>query len=426
MTQFAESQLASSQAEITQRDGSALSTSQQGAPRRTYRVLMIAPTSFFADYGCHVRILEEALVLRRLGNKVRICTYHNGRNIAELEIERTMAIPWRTDYEVGSSRHKIAFDALLQIKALSAAIRFRPDVVHGHLHEGALIGYTVSKLLGVPLVFDFQGSMTSEMTDHSFLNPDGPFFGPARWLEQRIVGLPAAILTSSHHAAALLSNEFHCPPDRIIALTDCVNADFFAPTQSSEERLGLKKRWGIPSDRQVVVYLGLLAEWQGTSLLLQAAAQLIADMPDVHFLVMGFPSMQEYRQQALALGLGGHVTFTGKIPYEEAPSHLALGDVAVAPKISATEGSGKLLNYMAMALPTVAFDVPVSREFLGELGVYAQPGDAASLAGALHSLLSDPHSARAKGQALRKRAVERFSWATAGVKLMDIYQTVIQ
>jgi glycosyltransferase involved in cell wall biosynthesis len=386
---------------------------------------MIAPTSFFADYGCHVRILEEALILRQLGNQVLICTYHNGRDIGGLEIERTMAIPWRTDYEVGSSKHKIAFDALLQITALSAANRFRPDVIHGHLHEGALIGYTISKLLGVPLVFDFQGSMTSEMTDHGFLNPDGPFFGPAHRLERAIVGMPAAILTSSHHAAALLSNDFHCPEEKIVALADCVNADFFAPMQSLEERRRLKERLSIPAHRQVVVYLGLLAEWQGTGLLLQAATHLIAQMPDVHFLIMGFPSVEEYRQQAFNLGLDDHVTFTGKIPYEQAPSHLALGDVAVAPKMSATEGSGKLLNYMAMGLPTVAFDVPVSREFLGEQGVYAQHGDAVSLANALHGLLSDREDALAKGHALRKRAVERFSWANAGVKLMDVYQNLI-
>jgi len=386
---------------------------------------MIAPTSFFADYGCHVRILEEALVLRRLGNQVLICTYHNGRDIADLEIVRTLSIPWRTDYEVGSSRHKIAFDALLQLRSLSAALSFRPDVVHGHLHEGALIGYTVSKLFGVPLVFDFQGSMTSEMTDHGFLNPQGAFYRPARWLEQRIVELPDAILTSSRHAAALLSNDFHRPSDRIIALADCVNADFFAPARSPQESQLLKERWGIPLDRQVVVYLGLLAEWQGTGLLLQAAAQLTADMPNVHFLIMGFPSVEEYRQQALGLGLGGHVTFTGKVPYEEAPSHLALGDVAVAPKVSATEGSGKLLNYMAMGLPTVAFDVPVSREFLGDSGVFARRGDAGSLAAALSSLLGDRKEAQRRGQALRKRVVEHFSWDKAGIRLMDVYQSLI-
>ena len=45
--------------------------------------------------------------------------------------------------------------------------------------------------------------------------------------------------------------------------------------------------------------------------------------------------------------------------------------------ISRTEGLGKLLNYMAMGLPTVAFDVPVAREYLGDLGLYAETGNAA-------------------------------------------------
>ena len=33
-------------------------------------VLKIAPTCFFADYGCHVRILEETLALQALGSRV--------------------------------------------------------------------------------------------------------------------------------------------------------------------------------------------------------------------------------------------------------------------------------------------------------------------------------------------------------------------
>jgi len=394
--------------------------------RKTYNVLMIAPTSFFADYGCHVRILEEALILRQMGNRVTICTYHNGRDIADLDIRRTMPIPWRTDYEVGSSRHKLGFDALLLLKALSVAIRVRPHIVHGHIHEGALIGYIVSKLLGVPLVFDFQGSMTSEMIDHHFLNPKGPFYRPARWLEQRIVRLPSAIITSSRHAAGLLTNDFHCPSDRITAIPDCVNADFFAPGQSKQTSGALKATLGIPPQRQVVVYLGLLAEWQGTGLLLQAAARLISRRPDVHFLIMGFPAVGTYRWQARKLGLDSHVTFTGKIPYERAPDFLALGDVAVAPKISTTEGSGKLLNYMAMGLPIAAFDMPVSREYLNHLGVYARLGDAASLAEALETLLADREHAQALGQELRQRAIERYSWTAAGAKIMDLYDRVYE
>jgi glycosyltransferase involved in cell wall biosynthesis len=385
---------------------------------------MIAPTSFFADYGCHVRILEEARILQQLGNRVAICTYHNGRDVAGLDIRRTLPIPWRTDYEVGSSRHKIAFDALLLMKALSAAVRIRPDVVHGHIHEGALIGHIVSKSMGLPLVFDFQGSMTSEMIDHRFLDPNGLFYRSARWLEHQIVKLPSAIVTSSRHGADLLTNDFHCPLDKIVTIPDSVNGSFFAPQPTRQMADALKVTWGIPPERQVVVYLGLLAEWQGTSLLLQAAAQLIRRRPNAHFLIMGFPAVETYRLKAKRLGLDDHVTFTGKVPYEEAPSFLTMGDVAVAPKISSTEGSGKLLNYMAMGLPTVAFDLPVSREYLDGFGAYARPGDAASLAEALEAMLEDRKRAQDLGRRLRQRAVERYSWTLAGARIMDVYDQV--
>lgn len=395
-----------------------------GAGRKTYRVLMIAPTSFFADYGCHVRILEEALVLQQMGNKVTICTYYRGRDIAGLDIRRTVPIPWRTSYEVGSSRHKIAIDALLFPQALWIAQREKPDVIHGHLHEGALIGYAVGKLLGVPLVFDFQGSMTGEMVDHGFLDPEGPFYRPAYWLEQEIVKRPSAIITSSHHAAHLLANEFHRRSDKITVVPDSVNSSSFAPDPSKEAARALKDSLGIPPERQVVVYLGLLAEWQGTDLLLQAAVQVVARRPGVQFLIMGYPAVERYRQEARRLGLGDHVTFTGKIPYEQAPRFLALGDVAVAPKISETEGSGKLLNYMAMGLPTVAFDLPVSREYLDNAGMYARRGDAASLSIALETALADRETAQEMGRRLRRRAVERYSWLAAGEQIMDVYDAV--
>jgi len=395
---------------------------------------MIAPTSFFSDYGCHVRILEEAQVLQQLGNRVTICTYFMGHDVDGLDIRRTRPFPWRTHYEVGSSRHKIGFDVLLLARTISLALQAawarngaatpRFDVVHGHLHEGALIGWVASRLLGIPLVFDFQGSMTGEMIDHRFLNPKGPLYRPWRWLEESIVRLPSAVITSSQHAASLLQQEFHCAPDKITAVPDCANGDFFAPRPPVDASAALKAGLDIPAEREVVVYLGLLAEWQGTGLLLQAAQQLLSRRPNAHFLIMGYPSVEFYRLQAQTLGLNSHVTFTGKVPYDQAPGFLALGDVAVAPKISATEGSGKLLNYMAMGLPTVAFDVPVSREYLAEAGIYAQPGDATSLALALERALAVKEDSQARGQALRQRAVEHYSWGVAGAMIMDVYDRV--
>ena len=60
---------------------------------RHLRVLMIAPTSFFSDYGCHVRIYEEAKILQKLGHRVTIVTYYNGKDVPGLDIRRTLPIP---------------------------------------------------------------------------------------------------------------------------------------------------------------------------------------------------------------------------------------------------------------------------------------------------------------------------------------------
>lgn len=386
-------------------------------------MLMIAPTSFFADYGCHVRILEEARVLRKLGHNVTIVTYHSGKDVDGLDIERTMPIPGRRDAVVGSSWHRIVYNVLLPLKALEVTWRRRPDVIHGHLHPGALIGWPLSVLGRVPLVFDFQGSLTSEMVDHHFLRQDGPFFGPMRRLEEFINRLPAAIITSTQHAADLCVADYGCRPEIVHPVPDAVNADVFRPGLLSEaERRARKEALGIPGERRVVVYLGLLAEYQGTDLLVRAAAKLLADLPDVHFLIMGYPGRHRYQHLAEQLGIADHITLTGRIPYEQAPEALALGDIAVAPKLSATEGSGKLLNYMAMALPTAAFDTPVSREYLGADGAYAPRGDVDGFAAAMRQLLNDPEGAVRRGRRMRERALANYSWDDAGRRLVEIYE----
>ena len=393
----------------------------------TYRILMIAPTSFFSDYGGHIRILEEARVLQRLGHQVTILTYYLGNDPPGLHVVRTRPTPWRADYEVGSSLHKLAFDVFLSWTGLTTVLRQRFDVVHGHTHEGAFIGYFLSRLLRVPLLLDFQGSMTSEMLDHHFLNPQGPWYRWARLLEERIDHMADEIITSSQQGALLLEREYGCNACNVHPLPDCVNLDFFDPDAIDRSEIAARKSaLGIPSHRPVVVYLGLLTDYQGTALLIEAAQILQEQGVDAHFLIMGFPNVLHYRQMAARLGVAGRVTFTGKVPYEQAPIHLALGDVAAAPKLSETEGCGKILNYMAMRLPTVTYATPVSREYLGTQGIYARPmGDPAALAEELAGLLQDPQRRAELGERLRARVARHFSWDRAGRQLMTIYRHML-
>jgi glycosyltransferase involved in cell wall biosynthesis len=275
------------------------------------------------------------------------------------------------------------------------------------------------------MVFDFQGSLTGEMKDHKFLRQDSLFYRPLRWLEEQIDRLSPVILTSSDNARQMLLSECRCLPEKVHTLADCVNTETFQPAHENEQSALAKRRAAlrIPKDRKIVVYLGLLADYQGTDALIHAAAHLLKRRQDVHFLIMGFPAVDYYQRMAQRLGIANHTTFTGKIPYQQARHFLALGDVAVAPKLSSTEGSGKILNYMAMGLPTVAFDTPVSREYLRDLGIYAKPGNALSLAEALLSALSEPMNSQRRLK-LRRAALQDYSWDHAARTILHAYDAV--
>ncbi|HEY1407331.1 MAG TPA: glycosyltransferase, partial [Promineifilum sp.] len=142
----------------------------------------------------------------------------------------------------------------------------------------------------------------------------------------------------------------------------------------------------------------------------------------IHFLVMGFPNVDHYRSYARSRGLADIMTFTGRVPFSDAPYFLAACDLAVAPKNSISEGSGKLLNYMAMGLPVVAYDTPVNREYLDDLGVYAPIGDVAAFSEAIIALSQDQRLRADLGQRLRQRVVENYSWEVAAERVARVYE----
>jgi glycosyltransferase involved in cell wall biosynthesis len=119
------------------------------------------------------------------------------------------------------------------------------------------------------------------------------------------------------------------------------------------------------------------------------------------------------------------VQFTGRVPYEQMPKMVGMGDIALAPKLSLTEGSGKILNYMAMALPTVAFDTPAQREILGPLGVYAPIGDSAALAAEVRALAQNEARRNELGWQLRQRVMRDFSWERNAAVLSDVYARIL-
>lgn len=378
--------------------------------------MMLAPTPFFADRGCHVRIYEEARILQQLGHDVEIVTYHLGRDLPGIKTHRIPCIHWYTKLEAGPSWHKPYLDVLLFFKANSVARKFKPDLIHAHLHEGALIGALLKFFLGIPLVFDCQGSLTGETIDHGFIPAGSVLAKIFAKFERFIDSCVDSIITSSSITAHDLVSCWGVSGSLVNVLTDGVNTEEFAPSRSGE----MKSELLLPNDLPIVAFLGIFNRYQGMDLLLEVILVLKGRGVKVHFLLMGFPD-ESYRKKANDLGIADMITFTGKIDYRKAPQYLCCADIAISPKISLTEANGKLFNYLACGLPCVAFDSPVNREILGEVGIYAKPADALDFADCLESLLADPVKRFRLAEESRRKAVDEHSWEQRGEKLQQVY-----
>ncbi|MDD2364902.1 MAG: glycosyltransferase family 4 protein [Desulfuromonadaceae bacterium] len=384
------------------------------------RLLMIAPTPYFADRGCHVRIYEEARALTRMGHEVCIVTYHLGRDMPGVRVVRTPAVRWYKKLEAGPSWHKPYLDLLLLLKSLAEARSFRPHLIHAHLHEGTLVGSVLKRLLNIPLLFDYQGSLTGESLNHGFFSDRSLLMKLFKSVELFINHQADHIITSSDKAAIELADDWKISPSRISNLIDAVDTDVFFPYPASEARRELCIDEGV----KLVVYLGLFNSYQGVDFLLDTIATIRAKSPDIHFLLMGFPEV-EYKSKAKELGIDDVITFTGRVSYERAAFFLSAGDLAVSPKLSLTEANGKLFNYMACGLPTVVFDNQINREILGDYGIYVEHGNADLLAESIISTIHDEVLSGTISIKLRERAVEVHSWKSRSEQLHNIYRKIL-
>jgi len=330
---------------------------------------MIAPTPFFSDRGCHVRILNSYLRLKREKNDITLLTYPLGRDMIGIESKRVIKLPGYNKTSPGFSFYKPLLDIILLIKSWGEMHSNNYDLIYSHLHEGTFIGWVLKKSFGKKLIFDAQGSLTGEMSEQRTIKKNGILFNLLFYLEKFITGKPDEIITSTDDLKEFIVKNFEFKKP-ITVIKDLPDKSLF---NKNIKPAKLK----LPKSKKIVVYLGGLQEYKGIDYLIKAIP-FISDR--FHFLIMGYP---EERCKILAneLGVLNRITFTGKMPYELSPSYLKLGDLAVSPKtLESKEANAKIYNYLVMGLKVVCFDIPENRKILGNKGIYAKEKDIMDLA----------------------------------------------
>lgn len=389
-------------------------------PGRPLRALHIGPTPFFADRGCHIRIRGLMLALQRRGITCSLVTYHHGREIDGVDTIRIPRIPGYTQLDAGPSPFKYVADFLLLLATCRAIVRERPDVLHGHLHEGALVGWLARNLIfwrRPPLVFDMQGSLVGELEGYAYFRGAGLLRRLFAAIEHVVDRLPARIACSSPESLRIARDRYGVAPERLHLVPDGID-----PGAPGGDRGACRRELGVGDDETLVVYSGSLLPVKGLEVLLATIAEVADRGLAVRFALIGYPT-QATEAFLRRRGLQHRCHVAGRVDFERLAAFLAAADIAIEPKAAdAGEASGKVLNYMAAALPVVCFDTANNRAILGETGCYASAGSVAALADRIGELVADPQAARAAGLAGQARAAATYSWDTSAATLESLYR----
>lgn len=386
------------------------------------KILIVAPTPYFAQRGCHVRIFEEARALKNKGHLVEIVTYHLGDDKGDFPIFRSLRIPWYQKRSAGPSWHKLYLDFFLFLTTLKRVIFFKPDVLHCHLHEGFCLGFFFRLFFRIPIVFDCQGSLTGELLDHQFISKGSVLYRIFYWIEKTIYQLCSVVLTSSSNTAEFIRSQFALEAGRIVPLIDAIDPNQFQVVRYSEEDF---QQVGFPFDKKILMFVGVLSKYQGIDLLIESISELqnIREKEDYHFIVIGYPN-QKYIELAAQAGISDQITFIEQVPYDRVGYFLNFADIALSPKISRTEANGKLFNYAACGLPCIVFDNPVNREILGDQAIYCSEETPQAYADQINESLECTLSFDAKCLS-RQAFIDKNSWAVRISILEEIYLKLV-
>ncbi len=224
--------------------------------------------------------------------------------------------------------------------------------------------------------------------------------------------------------------------DRILVNADAVKDwlvnDGYDPAKIIVIRNGvdLTRFDAAPEPERLRRELRLAGRLKGLEYFLEAAATVIARVPDARFLVVGETSpmdreyLRELQQFAARVGIADRVIFTGL--RTDVPTLLASVNVSVMPSLNEAL-SNVLLESMAAGAPTVATRVGGTPEALvdGVTGLLVPPADADALATAIMRMLNDDSMAARLGHAARHRVADTFSVTRMVRATEDVYTELL-
>jgi glycosyltransferase involved in cell wall biosynthesis len=229
------------------------------------------------------------------------------------------------------------------------------------------------------------------------------------WLEER---------TQAHVDATVTVNDYL--RDRLIAAGGATERIHVVRNGPVLERLDLA-RGAQPSDSSqlrrdfasVVAWAGKMGRQDRVDDVVRLAERVVHEWGrnDVGFMLVGNGEcVDELRAMVDELGLSDNVWFPGWLGEVDLYRHLAAADVGVDASRQPEVTPVKVMEYLGVGLPVVAYDLQETRRVADRAGILVTPGDAEHLARELVNLLDDPAERRRLGRVGSERVRRHLAW----------------
>jgi glycosyltransferase involved in cell wall biosynthesis len=193
------------------------------------------------------------------------------------------------------------------------------------------------------------------------------------------------------------------------------------------------RRWGAPAatypvdGRKIVVHTGNIVDTRHLPELVEA----IAGLPNVALVLMGDgPLRGQLMAQAQSLGMSDRLVIVPPVPPEAVAPTLAQADVAAVLTTSTITNhnmtiGNKFFEAIAAGLPLVTGPNVEIAQLMKQydLGIVCNPGDPASIAEAIQTLLQPDRQAHYRASAQRAREV--LNWEHQEQGLLALYEQVL-
>ncbi|HEV3109593.1 MAG TPA: glycosyltransferase [Candidatus Binataceae bacterium] len=186
--------------------------------------------------------------------------------------------------------------------------------------------------------------------------------------------------------------------------------------------------WPEAAGRKVILFFGRLNFKKGLDILTRAFGQLARKREDIVLVIAG-PDTEGYGAKVRGWledeGVRNRTIFTGMLTGARKNAVLAGATVFVLPSYSENFGIA-VVEAMAAGQPVViSRHVNICREVADAEAGLVVDTDPDKVAQAMETLLDDPALAQRMGRNGKSLVRDRFTWNSAGPKLMELYMRVV-